>query len=98
MDTSGLALYFLARTKALGIVSVIPVHVLNCLEQNHADNRARTEDIFGEFAKMNMEFQRAKLTYANLKGFTSAPRSYPDPTCRYQHDLDFLMASSDAED
>jgi hypothetical protein len=97
LDTSGLALYFLARAKALAIEDVIPSDLLRCLEENHVYNRDRTDDMFGEFVKINVEFQRAKLSYANLKGFTFAPRSYPDPTYRYQHDLDFLMAPRDAE-
>jgi len=97
LDTSGLALYFLARAKTLGIESVIPAQMLRCLEQNHVDNQARTEDMFDEFVNVNTEFQRAELSYANLKGFTFAPRSYPDPTCRYQHDLDFLVSPRDAE-
>jgi hypothetical protein len=47
--------------------------------------------------KINMEFQRAGLLYANLKGFTFAPNSYADPSLRYQHDLDFLMSPRDAK-
>jgi len=97
LHTSGLALYFLARARTLGIEDVMPARILRELEESHAENRVRTEDMFSEFVKINMEFQRAKLSYANLKGFTLAPRSYPDPTCRYQHDLDFLISRRDAE-
>lgn len=98
LHTSGLALYFHARATELGIEDVIPVRFLHELEGNHAENRVRTEDLFREFVKINMEFQRAKLSYANLKGFTIAPRSCSDPTYRYQHDLDFLVSRRDAEE
>src|ERR1035437_7498917 len=97
LHTSGLALYFLARASTLGIEDVMPARILRELEESHAENRVRTEDMFSEFVNINMEFQRAKLSYANLKGFTLAPRSYPDPTCRYQHDLAFLISRRDAE-
>ena len=97
LHTSGLALYFLDRVKALGAQSVIPAAVLYELEENLAENRVRGEDLFREFATINMEFQRAKLSYANLKGFSLAPRACPNPAYRYQHDLDFLVSRHDAE-
>jgi hypothetical protein len=97
LHTSGLALYFLARAKALGIEDVMPAEILNGLDKNLVQNRERTEDLFNEFVKINMEFQRAKLSYANLKGFALIPLSCPDPAFRYQHDLDFLVSRSDAE-
>jgi hypothetical protein len=98
LDTSGLALYFLARIKSLHLEDALPAKLLGCLELNYSDNRVRTEDMFGEFARINMEFQRAQLTYANLKGFSLAPRFFTDPNCRYQHDLDFLMSKRDTEE
>jgi len=97
LHTSGLALPFLARVRELGIADIMPAQVLDELEHNHAQNRVRTEDLFDEFVKINMEFQRARLSYANLKGFTLAPRSFVDPAYRYQHDLDFLVSRHDAE-
>jgi hypothetical protein len=97
LHTSGLALYFLARVRKLGIQNILPPTILQEFAQNYADNRLRTDYLFNEFARINMEFQRAKLSYANLKGFTLAPRSCPDPACRYQHDLDFLVSQRDAE-
>ncbi len=95
--TSGLALYFLGRAKALGVEDVMPAQILRGLERDLAENRVRTEDMFQEFVKINMEFQRARLSYANLKGFTLAPCVIPDPAYRYQHDLDFLVARRDAD-
>jgi hypothetical protein len=98
LHTSGLALYFLARAGTLGIEDVMPVRILRELEGSYAENRVRTEDMFNEFVTINMGFQRAKLSYANLKGFALAPRSCFDPSYRYQHDLDFLVARRDAEE
>jgi len=97
LHTSGLALPFLARVKKLGIHDAVPAAVLLEFEKNYIDNRVRTADLFNEFTRINMEFQRAKLSYANLKGFTLVPRSCADPACRYQHDLDFLVSRRDAE-
>jgi hypothetical protein len=97
LHTSGLALYFLQRTKLMGIEDVMPAILLRGLEQNHAENRVRTDDLFGEFVRINAEMQRAGVTYLNLKGFTLAPRACTDPTYRYQHDLDFLVCQRDAE-
>lgn len=97
LHTSGLALYFLARVRQLGIQDILPAAVLQEFAQNYTDNHLRTNDLFNEFARVNVEFQRAKLLYANLKGFSLMPRSCPNPDCRYQHDLDFLVSQGDAE-
>ena len=97
LHTSGLALYFLGRARALGIEDVMPAQVLHGLQRSQAENRVRTDDLFREFMRINMEFQRAKLSYANLKGFTLAPRSCSDPADRYQHDLDFLVSRRDSD-
>jgi len=97
LHTSGLALYFLARARALGIEEVMPARLLRELNVNLAENRMRTQDLFNEFVRINVEFQRARLSYANLKGFTLAPRAFPDPALRYQHDLDFQVSWRDAE-
>jgi hypothetical protein len=97
LHTSGMALYFLGRAKTLGIEDVMPVRMLRGLEQNHAENRVRSEDLFREFVTINAALQRAGVTYLNLKGFTLTPRACPDPTYRYQHDLDFLVCRRNAE-
>ncbi|HEY4378858.1 MAG TPA: nucleotidyltransferase family protein [Acidobacteriaceae bacterium] len=98
LHTSGLALYFFDRLRTLGLQDVIPDKTFDHLKESCAQNRVRTEDLFNEFVEINMELQRAKLCYANLKGFTLSPRSCPNPALRYQHDLDFLVARRDAEE
>jgi Uncharacterised nucleotidyltransferase len=96
LDTSGLALYFLDRVTALGLEDCIPAEVLGQLQQRLADNRLRTSDLFDEFAEVNGRFERAGLRYVNLKGFCLVPEYCPDPTLRYQLDLDFLIFPADA--
>ena len=97
LHTSGLALYFLSRARELGTTDLMPPRILRELGNCHSENRARTEAMFNEFVKVNVEFQRAKLSYANLKGFSLVPRFCADPSNRYQHDLDFLVSPRDAE-
>jgi hypothetical protein len=97
LHTSGLALYFLHRSRELSIVDVVPPRILRELEACHGENQVRTEAMFDEFVKVNVAFQRGKLSYANLKGFSLVPRVCTDPSYRYQHDLDFLVSPQDAE-
>jgi hypothetical protein len=96
LDASGLALYLLDRLQSLAIHDALPDPILNQLQQRHADNRQRTESIFGEFLRINAAFSAAQLRYVNLKGFTLAPEYCPDLSLRYQMDCDFLVDNSDA--
>jgi hypothetical protein len=97
LHTSGLALYFMHRITELRVEAAIPLVLSRELRANMAANRVRTAALFDEFAGINIEFQRAGILYANLKGFTLAPAACPDPALRYQHDLDFLVSRRDAE-
>ena len=97
LHTSGLALYFLGQIQELGLADALPSQLVRELENNLVQNRIRTDALFREFMTLNVEFQRARLSYANLKGFTLVPHFCPDPDYRYQHDLDFLVSRRDAE-
>jgi len=93
LDTSGLALYFFDRLTNLNLGSnILPTDVSARLQQNLADNTARTEGLIEEMSRIHREFQRASLRYAILKGFTLWPSSVPKPELRSQLDLDFLVA------
>jgi hypothetical protein len=98
LDTSGLALYFLARITELKQSEMLPSHVLVRLQQNLLDNTARTEGMIAELSAIQREFQRAALRYATLKGFSLWPSSVPSPELRSQLDLDFLVAEESASE
>ena len=79
LDTSGLALYFYDRLTDLSRGRILPTDVSTRLQQNLADNTARTEGLIEEMFRIHREFQRASLCYAMLKGLTLWPSSVPRP-------------------
>jgi len=92
LDTSGLALYFLDRLSDLELCAMLPPRVLARLQQNLADNTARTQSMASEWTALNRLFQKAGLSYATLKGFSLWPISVPKTELRSQLDLDFLVS------
>lgn len=96
LDTSGLALYFLARIIELQLCDVLPLTVLARLQQNLIDNTERTRGLIEESLEIHRDFQDADFSYATLKGFSLSPHSVPRPELRSQLDLDFLIAEKSA--
>jgi hypothetical protein len=96
LDTSGLALYFLDRLGDLRISHLLPADVLARLERNRRENAERTRSLIDESNAIHREFQRSRLCYATLKGFSLWPSSVPSPELRSQLDLDFLVADESA--
>jgi hypothetical protein len=92
LDTSGLALYFYDRLRALGKIGPIPTAVQERLEQNLGDNIARTRGMLAELDAIQRELQRVGADYAVLKGFSLWPHSVAQPRLRSQLDIDFLIA------
>ena len=97
LDGSGLALYLLDRIRVLRLEASVPAAILDCLNRKQIDNEARTDDMFREFMKINIEFQRSNVRYLNLKGLTLVPRFCSDPKLRFQLDLDFLVDERDGK-
>ncbi len=97
LHTSGMALYLLDRVTKLGIEDAMPDELVHEFAINLAENRVRTADLFEEFARVNMELQRAGICYVTLKGFSLAPTAFADPALRYQLDFDFLVARRDMD-
>jgi hypothetical protein len=98
LDTSGLALYFFDHLTQLNHSHILPSDVSARLQQNLADNSARTDGLIAEMSRIHREFQRASIRYATLKGFSLWPSSVPRPELRSQLDLDFLVAEECARE
>ncbi|QHN05606.1 nucleotidyltransferase family protein [Granulicella sp. WH15] len=96
LDISGLALYLLDRLAELGLHSALPPSVLQRLQQNMDDNTQRTRGMIDESVALQLEFQKAGLSYAVMKGVSLSPVSVPSPELRHQFDLDYLIAERHA--
>lgn len=92
LDTSGLALYFLDRVEELGLLEMLPLPVIERLQQNLADNSRRIDGMVASLAAIQRRFKEAGLSYAVLKGFSLWPISVPKLELRSQLDLDFLVS------
>ncbi len=66
------------------------------LQQNMDDNAERTRGMVNESVAIQLEFQRAGLHYAVMKGISLSPISVPRPELRHQFDLDYLIAKKSA--
>jgi hypothetical protein len=96
LDISGLALYLLDRLMQLGLERRLPAEIRARFQRNLNENRERTDALFQEAAAISDEMMRHGIAFALLKGITLTPDSVPDAALRWQIDLDFLVAASDA--
>jgi hypothetical protein len=96
LDISGMALYLLDRLEELGIEDSVPAEIRERLQQNLNRNRQRTAALLREAESVARQFEHAGIPFALLKGITLTPDSVPQPALRWQTDLDFLIAESNA--
>lgn len=91
LDLSGLALYFRQCVLEVDAQAVLPCAVLERLDENHADNRARVACMAEEFAQLNSLFRKFDVRYAALKGLALVPEYCPEANLRTQYDHDYLV-------
>ncbi len=96
LDISGLALYMLDRLGELGLERCLPESIRLRFRQDLEDNRVRTKALLAEAGAISHAMSRCGIAFALLKGITLMPDSVPDCACRWQIDLDFLVAAGDA--
>ena len=96
LDISGLALYFFDHLAELQLCHLLPPVIVARLHQNLIDNTLRTSGMIAESVAIQQQFQKARLSYAALKGFSLSPCAVPRPELRHQFDLDFLVAEKSA--
>jgi hypothetical protein len=96
LDISGLALYFFDRMIELHLCDWLPDPILNRLWWNLIANGKRTNGMLAESSAIQQDFQKARLSYAVLKGISFWPIAVPKPELRSQFDLDFLVAEENA--
>jgi hypothetical protein len=92
LDHSGLALYFLERVEADGATPCIPADILCELKERRKKNEQRVECLKAMFASINDGFDRNRVRFAVLKGFSLTPEYCANPCNRAQSDFDYLIA------
>jgi hypothetical protein len=98
LDISGLALYFADRLSDLRLRRALPEDVQNRLQQNLADNTARTRSMIENSVSIQRAFQNAGISYSVLKGLSLFPLSVRRPELRHQLDLDFLVSEDTVDE
>jgi hypothetical protein len=96
LDISGMALYFSEHLTLLGVHDALPAVIRQRLQQNMEDNAKRTRGMVAESVVLQLEFQKAELSYAVMKGLSLSPVAVPRPELRHQFDLDYLVSESSA--
>lgn len=96
LDISGLALYLLDQLTQLHLTGSLPASIRSRLEGDLADNRERSADLLREASAISRKMAVRSVSFALLKGISLTPDSVADPALRWQIDLDFLVAATDA--
>ncbi len=97
LDQTGLAIYLLNHLVEHNLFSLLAPRLQDELDQRLQRNQARAEDMFQEFARVIMAFERAHLKYAVMKGFSLIPDYTPAICLRHQTDIDLHIDAAAIE-
>ena len=97
LDISGMALYLLDQMNHADLERFLPKSIEQALQERWHENKKRTAALMREASIIAGWFEQALIPYALLKGFSLTPDSVPDPTLRWQTDLDFMVPKKSAE-
>jgi hypothetical protein len=92
LDQSGLAIYLAVHLADSRAMDMLPVQFRAELERRVLANRNRTDDMLGEFARVNQALMDTGVEYAVLKGFSLTPEFCHEPWLRHQTDIDLLVS------
>lgn len=95
LDVGGIALSLHDVIKQQGMEQMLPAEIQARWQRNLHDNLQRMTELASEASAIHSAFQRGRICYATLKGFSLAPLSVPCMELRSQVDLDFLVAEDD---
>jgi len=98
LDQTGLAIYLLNHLVEHNLFSLLASRLQDELDQRLQRNQARAEDMFQEFARVIMAFERAHLKYAVMKGFSLIPDYTPAICLRHQTDIDLHIDAASIKD
>ena len=100
LDQTGLAGYLLHHLIEHNLYSLLTPQLQDELDGRLQENRARSDDMFQEFARVITAFERAQVNYAVMKGFSLIPDYTPAICLRHHNDLDIQIdaASMQAAD
>lgn len=95
LDVGGIALSLHDVIQQRGMEDMLPAEIHSRWQRNLCDNLKRMAELASEASAIHSIFQRGRICYATLKGFSLAPLSVTRMELRSQVDLDFLIAEDD---
>jgi len=96
LDASGLSLYLAHQLDELNLREALPDVVKQRMQQDLADNQARTQGLLRESVEIQTEFKRANICYAVLRGFSLCLSSVSAPGLRHQLNVEYLVDEGSA--